>query len=844
MTDSAAQPLKPIKQLLEEVSAIMMADQPAKQLGVKPSSSVLVVFDVSGSTVSSSIRGKYVREHEFDMMVRHLSAEYPGMAEFSIRFFGRDVSKTIVIPIKSIGGVTRVIFPEQLLIGLHTGATNTAEALKGAEKFDVLVVVTDGTTGNAETEFHSIAQVLKDSGTKVSVLVVTPQTLHLQNMTEDQLLKQPGLELLRMMDGCISQTIITCENHTDKIAQQTQGSAQRLFIMDVPFPKSMPLSMLLDQVLTKLESERFDPSAGFDFVTGVFFMLAPFDRSILTIQSEATKRIVARLVKLFPKIKEDILAMAAFAVQSRLGIGMVAGAATAFAERKKADQKQIYTEVSQTITRNGLIGPVETAVVLPVKGIMILANSAMFTKPCGTLPSSMDQYSNIGCALYGPHQLADFRTAQMMRQSGRQVLKAIGFPEADSCTEAIVALPLMMQQMLLTGTPLDHQAIQILRMMAQAAWNMTISSLDKKDVQNIIWNFLENGEMPMKKEGSLMDLFAGKSIIPLIPPVNWALLMACLGDQVYQAQKRHFEPALDALEIKAPTAEDFLTWFVATFRLHVQGMIPFVDATVQRCPVTYEDLIGSAKQAVYPDGSSPTELLSLQGWAQICQYQGPDFCPLSGQRCVVYRDVVIPDKQAAIVQAMAEKSPFVINLDGIALPCMSGPGKSGPWNWKGLCVGEPPVVAPVARAGGGAAAAPVPFVRPPASSGPPKYVIYMNGQTTPQKTAGRAVLERMLDKMPTVSKVVLCKATQGLPAKAFNGFVQQTVGKAKKTAAYEGKSFVVIIDVNDDNALDDTLYGIKWLSDYTPSNFTFWPNADAPDFETTVETFVKTIVAA
>lgn len=839
---------QPVKGRLEALSAIMMADQPAKQLGVKPSPNLLMAFDASGSTVASNayIDGESVRNQEFKMFLRYLQTEFPGIGKVSIRFFGNNVSVTREFPVMWIGGEARIIFPEQLLHGLDTGATMTALALAGADKFDVLVICTDGNSNNKPKDFEEIAALLLQKNIKVTVLVVSPTVLNLDAMSEDAIYRQPGLELLNMMKGCISTTVITCRNHRDKIAQQIQGSTQAVYrLMDVPFPKTSPLPIVLDKILTSLEEKPFEHSqvSTFDLITGLFFLLGPFDRSILTIPSGNTSRIVERLRKLFPTLTvEEIKAFAVFGAESS-GNGLIAGGANAFEVRSRAEQKHLYARVSQSITNKGLIGQVETAVVLPVCGIMILQNSEAFTHSCGTLPSCVDLHGHIGCALYGPHQLVNFEIAQMMRQLARQVLKAIGFPAADSCTEAIVALLLMMQQMLLTGTPLDHQAIQILRMMAQAAWNMTISSLVKKDEQNIIWDLLVKGEMPMKKEGSLMELFSKVTFIPLTPYVNWALLMACLGDQVFQPQKIHFGPALDELEIKASTAKDFLTWFVATFRPYVQGTIPFVDATVQRCPVTYEDIKGSAKQAVYPDGSSPTELLSPEGWAQICQHQGPDFCPLSRSRGVVYLDVMVPDPQAAIVQAMAEKKPFVINLDGITLPCMSGPGKSGPWNWKGLCVGEPPVVAPVARAGGGAAAAPVPFVRPPASSGPRKYVIYMNGQTTPQKTAGRAVLEKMLDQMPTVSKVVLCKATQGLADRAFNGFVQQTVGNAKKTANREGKSFVVIIDVNDDNPLDNTLYGIKWLTAYTPSNFTFWPNADAPDFETTVETFVKTIVA-
>jgi hypothetical protein len=841
MSDSAAQPHPSIRNVLQTVSDSLAGVLPAKQPGVRPSEKVLVVFDASGST-RSAFGTSTIRDHEWVNVVRHLSEEYQGIPQISVRLFGKNVTETITLPVRWDGDQAQIIFPRHLMErGFDDSATETALGLVGAEKYDVVICATDGNTNSSDRSLESISASMKEAGAKFIVIVVTAQTIDLLNLSEGQIMRLPGLELLGKM-GCISKTIITCTNHTHVVAQQTvEGSGTKHLLMNIPFPKSIPHGILFEKILTSLENVPFDKTEAFEFLTGIFMLLAPFDRSALQTPSASTKMLIKRLQRLFPeKTHAEIQDLAIFAIESRLGLGLVAGAAQAYAGRLKATQKQIYAKVSQKLISNGLIGDKDDAIVLPTSGIMILAGRSRFNKPYEKFLNSMDETNNIGCALLEPERQNDFEASQEFRQGFRVVLKKEGFPAADSCTEAILATPLMMQMMLLTGVTQYHESVRILRMLAQTQWKMTITSLTDKDVSFIIWDILMTGDMPQKKEGTLMDLFAPKGLIPFVPPINWALLMACLGPEVYQAQKKHFEPTLSVLNIKADDASEFIDWFVTTFGPYVKGRIPFVDARVPQCSISGEPLIGTVMQALPHGDCTSKECITIQAHQSLSQFRelGANFCPYCRSRDATWVQIVLPDKEAAVVQAIKEMERFVINLDGVTLPCMTGPGKTGHWNWKGLCVGEPPVVSLIANAGGGGAAAvaPSPVSRHTPSSGSSrKKVISVHGPTNPDKQRALDTLEHQL--MTTCYVIPLSlrkKRAEGLTVKAFNGYAQQTVGQAKKRAEYEGKVFIVILDLDDDKELDDSLYGIRW-SDYTHKKFTpnFWVD------ETTVSAFIQ-----
>jgi len=665
----------------------------------------------------------------------------------------------------------------------------------------------------------------------------------MQNMSEGEIKRAPGLELLGMMDGCISTTIITCDNHTRKTAQQTiQGTSAKYTILDTSFSKNLSPSLIVDNILTALETTPFRKDSFFELITDMFNMLAPFDRSILGQLSNMTKTSLERIIRLFPEQKkEDIYKLAQWTVESRLGLGLVAGAKAAYESFSKVEKKEVYARVSHQITVRGLIGDVDCVVVLPTTGIMYIRNADAFTKSYDKFPSSMDEFGSVGCALFGEHQLVDFMTSQKMRQLVRQLLKAVLFPNADSSTEAILGLLWLMQQMLLTGG--RNEGFPILRMMAKAAWQMTIPSLTDKESVHIIWDILLRGEMPTKREGSLMELFSKVGIIPFLPPVGWALNMALLDDEVFQAQKPHFEMALMELDIPSRTADDFVTWFETTFRPYAEGTIPFVDARVRSCQVTYEPLIGNVKRALPHGDCSTKECLTLTGHSRLSDLEmfGPNYCPSCRGQNATWVDAFIPDPTAVLKQAFVDKKPFFIKMDGIQLPCMARPGNTGQWNWASLCVGEPPAVAPMPRAGGGGAAvapspvsspgcapgvavAPSPVSSSASSSSNKKKVISVNGSTSAEKERAIEILERQLGTTCSVLTLSLRKKrAEGLTAKAFNGYAQQTVGQRKKQAGYLGQIFVVIIDLDDDKQPDDSLYGIRW-SDYTLLNFTsnFW----------------------
>jgi hypothetical protein len=860
MSELVAQPLPTIKDVVLKVSASFAGAKPAKQLG-KSTAKVFVAFDASDST-GTRFESQTVRQVQWTSIVRYISEEYPGIEEITVRFFGRNRSQDLKIPVRwPLGGSAQILYPQQLAENGFSGAgTNTALGLEGAEKYDAAVCGTDGQTDASPDVLARISKAMKDAGTSLTVIVVTAQNLDLPNLSEGQIQRLPGLELLSRME--ISNTIITCLNYKHVVAQQTvAGSVSRHLLMDVPFPKQIPFGILFEMIISNLESAPFSKSDTFEFLTGLFSIMAPFDSSALATPSESTKFLLSRLQKLFPEQPDgEILDLAKFSIRSRLGVGLVAGAARAYEERKKEDQKLIYARISQTHTKNGLVGNQPTAVVLPIRGLMLVGNRERFDESCDKYQRSADKLGNIGLALVEPHHLADFERSQEFRQGTRIVIKlGAEFPAAESSTEAIMAIPLMMLMMRLTGA--DDTSMGMLRTGAIAQWNMTISSLTDKGLSNIIWNILVAGDMPSLKIGAntitLMDYLAQKvKFIPLHNPVNWAVVMACLGDEAYEAQKRHFAPALSELNIKADNASACLAWFAETFGPYVEGKIPFVDARVPQCAISGDFLIGTVKQALPHGECTSKECITLQAHQSLADFPdlGPNFCPFCRGRNAVWKDVQLLDPEVAVSKAMYEKRPFSIKgLEGITLPCMSAPGKDGPWNWKALCIGTPsPVVVHAAHAGGGGAAhaggggaahaggggaaAPVAVPIPMASSSGPnlKKVISLNGPSSSDKTKARELLVRLLEMNCIV--VILClreKLAEGISKKAFNGYAQQTVGSTKKTAEYRGKKFVVILDLDDDSPISDQ-YGIRW-SDYTKSIF-------APNFwidEASVSAFIK-----
>jgi hypothetical protein len=414
----------------------------------------------------------------------------------------------------------------------------------------------------------------------------------------------------------------------------------------------------------------------------------------------------------------------------------------------------------------------------------------------------------------------------------------------------------MMEQMLLTGFPRDHMAMEILRMMAQAAWQMTISSLTDKNVVHNIWEIIFKGDMPMKREGSLMDIFAKQSYIPLHPTLNWAVMMALLSNDAYQAQKPHFEATLNELSIQGDTADELLTWFIATFSPYTEGRISFVDVRAKECMITSQPLVGTCKRAL-PHGACTTqECLSLEGFETISRSEryGPNYCPFCNSRADdnIWVDEEIPDPNVALSQAMASKIPFRIKLAGITLPCMSEPGRDvdGRWNQFGgadQSVDPPPPRASgggAARAVGGGAAASTQAVGGAAAS--PKAV---GGAAASPKAVGggaAAVPDDASSSDPTMKNLilmcgaspeqrieleenlkdhgavfVLCPELDILHGrvrsdKKYSGYAQQKVAEQKSLAERDKKMFFVIIDKGDIKKKEDfdtKLWGIRW-TDY------------------------------
>ena len=370
----------------------------------------------------------------------------------------------------------------------------------------------------------------------------------------------------------------------------------------------------------------------------------------------------------------------------------------------------------------------------------------------------------------------------------------------------------------------------------------------------------------MKKEGSLMTIFASKmNPLCLTPTIFWAVIMALLGNDVYMAQRPHFQAALETLDIEDPEGgKSILEWLVKVFGPHIEGRFTHVDVRGQKCCVSWDNLVGPVKQVLPHAQCRTNEFLSLECYQQMATDPrfGPNYCQSCRMRTAIWVDVILSDPDVLIQQAKEAVIPFTVKLDGIELPCMSGPGKTGHWSWKKLCIGAPviapdatPVIAPdatpvIAQAvgggaamrfavGGGAAAISVSagkLQEPPkihvSHSNIPMDVIFLRGIVGAGKSTYRLELQAKLEAVGNVVVIInmdsLSKA--GLQKQA-NAIIQKEVKDGKEKAKHEGKSFILIVDVCNEHfqMRNPDAFGIQFKRDY--KCHVMMPNFFADDIE-------------
>lgn len=869
----ASQLPKNISDLLKEASQSLeglevLAVPQARQLGASVIR-LLVVFDFSGSTDDLLDRVK-IWEREWTRVCKRISADFLGLKTVDVVLFGEDTSPIIDLPIIWVNGEAKIRFPDHLTFGerrVCRDSTMTHKGLERAHEYTHVLLLTDGLTNSSPQQLKVCCDRIIQSNTKLVVEVVTKNAANLSKVSESQIANFAGLELLsKMTAGSIKAIYITSPNHLQEpfvgMLQQDDTSAFHI-VMGVKFPKSHPLRTIFNRILEVLESSAFDKTNAFELIVDMFGLLTPFDRSVMSNPTPFVRSVISRLQTLIPENSDDIISWAQFATQSRLaGSALRAGQRAVFDDISKRDRKALYAAISQELKQFGLNFCVPDSIVLPFVGATLLCSTPRFTESFNLFPKSRDKDGRVSCLLSDAE-----RDEQRIRQSLRQCLNSQGFPSAENCTEVIFSILLMMLQAWLTGAPLERDDMQRLNRLARIQWGMTLPSLTNKDaMQQPILEQLLRGDMPMKSEGSLMDILKKKmDMLSLQPALFWGIIMALLGPDVYAAQRDHFKDILHFLGIEdRESGKTLLEWLRSVFSQHVEGNFTFVDARITTCCVSMEPIVGAAKQ-VQPhgpmNGCHTNEFISLESYANMTQHFGQGYCSSCRQRGgVVWQDVQVSDPEDQIRQASAGAKPFTLKLDGIELPCMTESGKSGVWSWRNLCIGapsapsapvvsiDPPVVAHAVggggaamrfAAGGGAAAIPVSagkLQEPPkihaSQSNTPMDVIILRGIVGAGKSTCRIELQAKLEAMGNVVIIInMDKLSKAGLQKQANAIIQKEVKDGQEKAKREGKSFILIVDVCNEHfqMRNPDAFGIPFKKDY--KCHVMMPNFFGDDFE-------------
>ena len=808
--------LRSLIDCLREAAQILQASMTAKQLGTpQVYEPVLCLFDISGS-VKNTITSQEglsatIYRLGWQRIQETVTSNFRGLKKISVCFFGAGISDTVELPITWINESAKIIFPETFAFKVNDNYTFTHLGLCRAAGFRIVMLFTDGVANSSPFELHEACAKLITQGTHMTVEVVANKHLDLAKTTEGDFARIPGLDLLDHIQQLIVRMRITCINHYTTpylVLEKKSKMLSTHSVLGVEFSKATPIWDLLTTIIQCLEKVPVQHDLAFELVCDIFGILADWDTSIFSKASPMVNTIIRRLRIVFPQHADEIVEWAQCATHTKLvGTGLRTGLRAALEIFQKADQKRMYAMINNEMKVLGTKGVTDTCVVFPSKGRMIISSSHRFTKSIGPLPNSVDDKGNVACILLEPDQ-NEAKPLQFTRQVLRKVAASDGFPSAEGCTEVICYLNVMMMQMLLTGVHRNHESIVLLRRYARIQWSMTIPSLTDPTVhQARILEQLLAGLMPEKAEGTLETFFSEKiNLIGLMPKPHWAVNMALLGADVFDAQKHQFQAALEELKIE-PNAESVIDWLVRVYSPYAQGKFSFVNAVNPQCFMTLEMLVGPAKRICAHQDCDSGVHISNEAFDMMAQNPrfGPNFCPYCHGHAD-YEDVVLPNPEDLITAGEMECVPFRLLLEGVTGPGMANPGKSGLWSWRYLCIGEPPlepnVDVPIvcaggaAMAGGGAAMAGGGATVSNVKATLDKYAIFMIGIVGSGKSTMRLELHRQLESMGFIVVVInMDKLSKKNQQSQANQIFKQDVERGEKMAQSQNKPLVVIFDL-------------------------------------------------
>ena len=846
--DSVALPPRSPNECLREAAQILQASVHAKQLGTPQfSGHVICVFDISGSTkckISSQDRSAstIIYQMGWQRMQATITSNFRGLKKVSVCFFGAEISDTVELTVTWVNSTAKVIFPEKVALSVNDNTTNTHLGLFRAAGFSHVILFTDGLTNSMPQELQAACDPLIQQGTRLTVEVVADKVLDLTKTVEGDFGRIPGLDLIGHIQPLIDRMNIMCKNHYAQpflvFEKNSSKTIATYTILGVEFPKTIPLWELLSTIMLSLKKGPVQHDLAFELVCDIFGILSDWDTSILTNASPMVNIIVTNLRIVFPQHNDEIIEWAQCATMTRLlGSGLRTGMRAALEIFQKADQKKLYAMVSDEMKVLGTKGAPDNCVVFPSKGKMIISSSQRFTQSFKTIPNCFDDKHNMACIWVEPGH-TDIKALQYARQALRKCAASEEFPAAEGCTEVLCYLIVMMMQMLLTGVSHEHESIVLMRRYARIQWSMTIPSLtDPTAHQARILDQLLAGLMPETNQGTLETILSKNiNLIGLLPKPNWAVLSALLGPDVFDAQKHHFQAALEELRIE-PDAKSVIDWLVRVYSPYAQGKFSFVNAVNPQCFMTLETLVGPAKRIRAHQNCDSGVHISNESFDNMAQNHrfGPNYCPFCPSPAQ-YDDVVLPNPEDLITAAETEVVPFRLLLEGVTGPGMAKPGKSGLWSWKHLCIGEPPVVveAPIVRsdgaamAGGGAAMAAMARGGGAGSSvllSVAMYAVFMIGNVGAGKSTMRLALLCLLQAMGFHVVVVnMDKLSKAGKQKQATQIFQNDVERGEKLAQSKNMPFVVIFDLCNEKlkAPNWDSFGMKIRGKYKCT--TFMPN--------------------
>lgn len=780
---------------------------------------VALVVDVSGSTSTQYKQGINVLEKELSALMQFV-LENPDnqyvLYSFDSKSYYHGELKVLVdegfvdLPQMVPGASTYTHFP-------------LAEIASKLQFFkpDFVKVFTDGATNSSVNDFAPILREFKKNGVALQFVAVSPSNLNMEQINAREEARIPGMDVVNMIKNDVASLEVYNLVHDEvsfkgAVSSAVDKHAIKFMSQHVNDPIPVFINKLLDAINANKETLNWGPMQA-DLKKTICEIGKLFSLLYVDLDQYFVADVIQRICTIIPEITPD-----------RVGKLMNYGF-----DCTKNEKPIIYTNIDEHVkdaavkqnqfgdavallTAKGTTLGQQTYISLPTRGVCVIADKSFpLSGYVGAYRSSSDAYGNPYFGINGH--------PQAHRIGAREVLKTIGFPDAQRCPDAIFYVADQMARMHIKGVSMDSEHMKELRKIAvnQASMEVMVAQ-GKYDGIGCYANWKLGRLIPMhfSKKATHIDLYTNSSINPLNLPqtIWWALMMSMFG--IFTEQLKSYEGAVTAFCAESGmemSEENFLLSIRAKYSGSLTGnpVLLKLEPT-QTSFFTLDEFPAGAQlfrlkdhgqcrvRALYSGGAAAAAAVGASEVDYVNQ-NGCLFCKHK-PRASEWEAVVVEDNATKLANAMRQAVPLTVRL-GAAVP-----------------IGMNPVAAPAAASAVVASVLQAPAVAAAMAQmnnlSNDRLLYALMGVTGSGKTTAREKLERQL-----IAKgyKVLVASADDIAKLGHKDAGQQVTQKIQAFTATREKH-AIILDICHERGFDKSKVFGRNLSSY--KDVIFVPNFD------------------